>query len=93
MYDYYQSSQPQLRANVEKPAHLKPAKLGLTVNQAAWPLPAATKKVGRGQYPHGRIATLTRDPLGFFPDLSSPFTWIAVGVLAYFAIKKGWIKL
>lgn len=93
MYDYYRSSQAQLKANTPKPNHLKPTKLGLTVNQAAWPLPAGAKKIGRGQYPHGRIATLSREPLGVLPDLSSPMTWIAAGAIAYFAIKQGWIKL
>ena len=55
-YDYYQSSAQQNGANTPSPSHLKKTSLGMTPEQAAWPLPSDARKLGRGAFPKGRIA-------------------------------------
>lgn len=56
-YDYYQSSKPEMEANVEKPSHLRQRTLGSTVEQSAWPLPLNARRVGFGDVAQGRIAS------------------------------------
>ena len=63
-YDYYQSTRPETSTNVEKPTHLRSRKLGSTVTQAAWPLPADAQLVGSGKQAHGRIASRGGSALG-----------------------------
>jgi hypothetical protein len=56
-YDYYEAPGGQNKVNAPQPKHLHPSKLGLTVKQAGWPLPAGAVHKGRGALPEGRIAS------------------------------------
>jgi hypothetical protein len=70
-YDYYQSSKPEMEANVEKPSHLRNRALGSTVEQSAWPLPLNARRVGFGDVAKGRVASTNGGGAlgGFEPDL------------------------
>jgi hypothetical protein len=94
LYDYFQDAVVQEGANAPKPAHLKSRQLGLTPDQAAWPLPAGAKKIGSGEFARGRVASPTGgQSLGLF-GIESVFDIraIALGVAAWFlwrAHKRG----
>lgn len=67
VYDYFQTPDLQDGANAPKPGHLRERQLGLTPDQAAWPLPAGAKKIGSGEFARGRVASPTGGQgLGFF---------------------------
>jgi hypothetical protein len=92
-YDYYRSRNTQHTANTPKPTHLKHRKMGATVNQAAWPLPAGAVRVGSGPYAKGRIASLSRGgAMGAF-DLDTNFVMIAgLGLAAIVLFKSGFLS-
>lgn len=87
-YDYYQSPDVQYKANTPKPSHLRATKLGLTVNQAAWPLPGGSRMVGSGPYAKGRIASLAGDSA---MD-SNVVGIIGLGIVAFLLWKSGFLK-
>ena len=82
-YDYYKSPALQKTANTPKPAHLRHRKLGSTVMQAGWPLPKDAKKIGSGDYPHGRISSLGAD---------EPPSWLGY-IVIFAAVWYLWKKL
>ena len=94
-YDYYRTPEKSADTHAPKPAHLRSAKLGLTPEQAAWPLPSGAKLVGRGKYPKGRIANRESAGLGlgqvFGLDLTSPTTLLLTGALGYMVWKFLWL--
>jgi hypothetical protein len=57
-YDYYEApgSSGEPKANIPAPKHLKHRPLGITPEQASWPLPPGSRKIGAGKLPMGRIA-------------------------------------
>jgi hypothetical protein len=57
-YDYYET--PATLRDVETPAprHLRGGKLGVSADNARWPLPAGAVKIGSGGIPKGAIARL-----------------------------------
>ena len=57
-YDYYMApgAAGENTANVPAPKHLKQRTLGLSPEQASWPLPKNAHKIGTGPTPIGRIA-------------------------------------
>jgi hypothetical protein len=55
-FDYFEDDRVLDGLNAEKPEHIVARTLGSTVDQAAWPLPAAARPVGQGAVPIGRIA-------------------------------------
>lgn len=59
-YDYYESRQTQDTANAPAPRHMigvaGAAQVGLSPDQAAWPLPPDAVKVSSGEHARGRIA-------------------------------------
>lgn len=58
-YDHYEDNAPDDRANAPAPRHLgRSDTLGLTPEEAAWPLPLGARKVGSGPTAMGRIARL-----------------------------------
>jgi hypothetical protein len=87
-YDYYQSDAPGNGTHAgSPPVRLGRSPLGATPDQAAWRVPPDARKVGSGAMPMGRIATMgSAGALGDV-DISSPWTWIVGGVIAYFAWK------
>jgi len=75
------------------PRHLGSSVLGLSPDEAAWPLPAGAELVGEAKLPQGQIAVQSaRGALGFIPtDLVSSNTLLfgVAGILAYWYLKKG----
>ncbi len=65
MFDYYATKTPQREVNVEPPTHLRGGRqLGITPEEAGWPLPGGAKRVGQGPLARGRIASTGRGALG-----------------------------
>jgi hypothetical protein len=88
LYKYYSSPEKDAATSAPKPKHLGSAALGLSPEQAAWPLPSSAKLVGRGKQPRGYIASTGGKPLGLIPGGISPTKLIIAGVLGYFAYKS-----
>lgn len=82
-FDYYESGEPKREYNEVAPNHLRPSRLGMTPEQAAWPLPAGVKHVGSGSVAQGRIAS---QALGAFDDTG--LTKIALFGFAAFLVWK-----
>jgi hypothetical protein len=55
-FDYFETPELAQSSNAEKPSHLTSRTLGSTVEQAAWPLPAAAVPAGSGPHAEGRVA-------------------------------------
>ncbi len=55
-FEYFESTLPQQKLNVEKPTHLRSRTLGSTVDQAAWPLPGNLRRIGSGPEAIGKVA-------------------------------------
>jgi hypothetical protein len=88
-YDYYQTPNKNGATQAPKPGHLRnKGELGLTPEEAAWPLPANAVRVGGGKYAKGMIATSKGglSGLGFIPDLS-PMNLVLMGALGWVAWK------
>jgi len=87
LYDYYETSESDAAVSAPKPKHLKPAALGMTPEEAAWPLPDKAKHVGNGKYPHGYVAAPKGDSAGLgFIDLDlTPGSMLVLGVLGFLA--------
>lgn len=79
-YDYYASpTAPDIHAGAPPRAHSN--SLGATPEQASWRLPLGARKVGSGEMPIGRIASLGGDDASAAPSMKT----IAVGmVVSYF---------
>lgn len=73
-FRYFDDGVPQAHLNVEKPTHLRERALGSTIDQAAWPLPAGAREVGRGVVPVGRVASMSGQALGDDLDDSAATT-------------------
>lgn len=61
---YFDDGQAQEKLNEVKPTHLRERALGSTIDQAAWPLPASARPIGRGPVPVGRVAAAGGQGLG-----------------------------
>jgi hypothetical protein len=84
VYDYYQTPEVQESANAPRPRHLKQTQLGMTPEQAGWPLPAGATKIGSGEFARGRVASRSSSSsLGGVEDLFD----IRVAALAF----SGWL--
>lgn len=85
-YKYYRTPDNDAATSSPKPAHLKATALGLSPEQAAWPLPFNARPVGKGKYPKGFIASKqSRAALGIIPD--SPTQIVLYGALAFLAYR------
>lgn len=88
VFDYFEDGALQTQLNVERPTHIAERTLGATVEQAAWPLPAAAKKTGSGAVPVGRIAAKkTGAALAGITDELSLVKIGLLGLAAYLAVK------
>lgn len=92
-YDYFEDGSKQASLNAPAPSHLRERTLGSTVDQAAWPLPSASRYVGSGDAAVGRVCARGASPLGAI-DTASPTTkavlLIGAGLLAWkLLLKKG----
>lgn len=82
-YDYYDAPGTQ-GIHVGAPPRVRGSDLGATPDQAAWRLPSNATRVGSGELPQGRIASL-----GDSSSITAPsMTTIAiVAAIGYFAWK------
>lgn len=86
-YDYYQTPEKNGATQSPPPKHIRRHKLGITPEEAAWPLPANAVRVGAGKYPKGHVATRRGGlggigPLGIIPDLT-PTNAVLLGALGW----------
>lgn len=79
-YDYYEAAGPGGTHAGSPPAPRSIGDVGAPADHAAWRLPLGARKVGSGQLPQGRIASL--DGADF---TSSPKTVLAYAAIAYLA--------
>lgn len=88
-FDYYQTNGVQKKVNTEKPSHMRSRKFGLTVDQAAWPVPSGARYMGSGSMPKGRIGNLKgRAALsGFEPNSANMLLLATAGLVAYKVLK------
>ena len=95
-YDYYKDAVVNTDTHSPKPKHLKATKMGLTPEQASWPLPPTAKKIGSGQA--GALQISSRKSVGTKKGLDDfelpPFRGInialygAAGYLTYKTLPK-----
>lgn len=82
-YDYYEGAGPK-GTHAGAPPIRSHVALGATPEQAAWVVPPGAKRVGSGELPRGRIATLASSALGDVIEGSTGKA-ITIGVIAYLA--------
>lgn len=85
VYDYYEGSGPG-GAHAGAPLVGSLGGIGATPEQAAWSLPAGARKVGSGELPKGRIASLG----GL--ETQPAIVKLGLAALAAYAAWKVWIR-
>lgn len=91
IYRYYQTRDQDPATHSPKPSHLKSSRLGLSPDQAAWPLPPRARLVGKGKQPVGQIASKGGSALGILPvdlSVSNVFILGLIGLVAYHFLWK-----
>jgi len=91
VYDYYRTPDTSAETSAPKPSHLKQSTLGLSPDQAAWPLPSSARKVGSGKYPKGFVASKNGGSgLGFLPELNTHnlVLYGALGFAAWYFLRR-----
>jgi len=85
-YDYYVApGTPDIHAGA--PPRVHGSALGATPEQAAWRLPARSRKVGTGELPQGRIASLGDAQGGIFDiDVKQSVIYAAIGYFIWKAL-------
>jgi hypothetical protein len=87
-YDYYQGSGPKGAHAGAPPIRRSRSELGATPEQASWRVPSDARKVGSGDMPQGRIATIGGvSSLGDDALFSNPASLAVMAVIAYLAWK------
>lgn len=79
-YDYYEAPGPGGTHAGSPPAPRGVGDLGAAPGRASWKLPAGARKVGSGEMPQGRIASLDGAD-----ELTSPTGLLAIAALGYVA--------
>ena len=79
-YDYYEGSGPGGTHAGSPPKPSAVGEIGAAPDRASWRLPAGARKVGSGEMPQGRIASL-----GGADAFSSPANVIMYAAIAYLA--------
>lgn len=88
-YDYYEAPGEQAKVNTPSPKHLRPSKLGLTVTQAAWPLPMSAVRRGSGPLARGRIASRGGGvALGGFDLMDPTFLLLLAGGFLFWRSRR-----
>jgi hypothetical protein len=97
VYNYYQTPENSAATSAPKPAHLRSSILGMSPEEAAWPLPSGAAFVGTGKYPRGHIASpgsAGRTGLGFFGIFDSgPGNLLLLGALGFVAWQFFLLKM
>lgn len=88
LYKYYETKEKSAATSAPSPKHIRSSRLGASPEDAAWPLPAGARLVGRGKYPKGYIASTSSggNALGILPALT-PNNVILYGVVGFLAWK------
>lgn len=87
-YDYYEAPGLAGTHADAPPRAAAAAELGATPDQAAWPLPVTAIKVGVGDVPQGRIASIGNDAGGVFKiDLPRSLAYAAAGYLLWRVLR------
>lgn len=82
-YDYYEAP-GDTGTHAGAPPRVRTNDLGAAPEQAAWPLPVASVKVGSGANPQGRIASLGASDAGLFKiNLPRSVMYAALGYLIW----------
>jgi len=76
-YDYYETSEVA-NIHADAPPRVSGSALGATPDQAAWPLPSGARRIGAGETPEGRIASI-----GEFGGVGGITDLIIYGAIAY----------
>ena len=79
-YDYYEAPGPPGTHAGSPPVVRAMGGLGTSPESAVWRLPVGARKVGTGEFPQGKIASLSGAD-----GLSDPVHLVAYAVIAYFA--------
>jgi hypothetical protein len=90
-YDYYRTPEKSARTQAPKPSHLRSQSLGMTPEQAAWPLPASARLVGHGKYPKGMIASSQSAGMGLGSFLSLDLTFsnlMLLGLVGFLLLRR-----
>lgn len=83
LYSYYEGPGPS-GTHALPPKARRRTPLGYAPDDASWTLPLAATKIGEGELPRGRIASISRaTPLGI--DISDPVDMGVVAGLVYLA--------
>jgi len=88
LYDYYETSEVQERANVGSPKHLKVSRstdYGMTVPQSGWRMPKNAQYRGSGDSAKGRVAALGGIDFGVSRNTVG---LIGLGLVAFILWKK-----
>jgi hypothetical protein len=94
-YDYYETGTMQKGANMPAPRHIRSEPLGATIDQASWPLPSSSRKIGSGEFAKGRIASRSGGKLLSLGAISMDTNTIAIiglGVAALVLWRSGFLK-
>jgi hypothetical protein len=83
-YDYYETPATIRDVEAPVPKHLKGGKLGVSADNARWPLPPGATKVGSGAEPRGAIARLPGE--GLYYGLSGLTDTVPGGKLGLLAL-------
>lgn len=91
LYDHYEDGAADARANAPAPRHLRRSDtLGLTPDEAAWPLPLGARKIGSGPTAMGRVAKRGAAPVplsGF--DVPVPLVALAaIWAVTFYVWRK-----
>lgn len=81
-YDYYEAPGPGGTHAGSPPLARTLSKLGSSPERASWTLPLGARKVGTGERPLGRIASLGGDDV-----LADPVRWALYAALAFVGWK------
>lgn len=81
LFDYFEDSRALTSTNTPPPSHVSGRELGMTPEQAAWPLPADAKQVGQGEVAIGRVAVRKGAASGLGGILEGSSTATTLGLL------------
>jgi hypothetical protein len=84
-YDYWQAHGKAATHAPNPPVITGSTELGATPDEAAWRLPLGARRVGSGELPRGRIATIggTDDA----PTAPSYLIWAVLGLVAWRVLR------
>jgi hypothetical protein len=86
-YDYYEGDGPGGTHAGAPPKPRAVGEIGAAPESSAWKLPAGARKVGSGDMPMGRIASLGGADGDLFSDPMRLATYVAIAYVAWRALR------